>query len=111
MAIEQELEVLHNAYYEELEQRPNLSEPINSPPSEALNTPASGDDLFSFGKNFMAEGQTLAHNIRRLTTINPVDCIIRVADDLLKSNGAKFIEMMEQLAERRVAREDKVYSE
>jgi hypothetical protein len=31
--------------------------------------------------------------------------ILTVADDLLKNDGKKFIEMMEQLAERRMARE------
>ena len=32
--------------------------------------------------------------------------ILTVADDLLKNEGKKFIEMMEQLAERRMAREE-----
>lgn len=32
--------------------------------------------------------------------------ILTVADDLLKNDGQKFIDMMEQLAERRMARED-----
>lgn len=32
--------------------------------------------------------------------------ILTVADDLLKNDGKKFIEMMEQLAERRMAREE-----
>lgn len=31
--------------------------------------------------------------------------ILTVADDLLKNDGKKFIEMMEQLAERRMRRE------
>jgi hypothetical protein len=31
---------------------------------------------------------------------------LTVADDLLKNDGKKFIEMMEQLAERRMAREE-----
>jgi TATA-binding protein-associated factor Taf7 len=31
---------------------------------------------------------------------------LTVADDLLKNDGQKFLEMMEQLAERRMARED-----
>lgn len=31
--------------------------------------------------------------------------ILTVADDLLKNDGKRFIEMMEQLAERRMARE------
>jgi len=33
---------------------------------------------------------------------------LTVADDLLKNDGKKFIEMMEQLAERRMAREEEV---
>jgi hypothetical protein len=33
-----------------------------------------------------------------------------VADDLLKNDGKKFIEMMEQLAERRMAREEEASS-
>ena len=32
--------------------------------------------------------------------------ILTVADDLLKNDGRKFIEMMEQLAERRMQREE-----
>lgn len=32
--------------------------------------------------------------------------ILTVADDLLKNDGKKFIEMMEQLAERRMQREE-----
>ena len=32
--------------------------------------------------------------------------ILTVADDLLKNDGKKFIEMMEQLAERRMHREE-----
>jgi hypothetical protein len=36
----------------------------------------------------------------------PTGGILTVADDLLKNDGKKFIEMMEQLAERRMAREE-----
>lgn len=32
--------------------------------------------------------------------------ILTVADDLLKNDGQKFLEMMEQLAERRLQREE-----
>jgi hypothetical protein len=34
-----------------------------------------------------------------------VDGILTVADDLLKNDGKHFIDMMEQLAERRMQRE------
>ncbi len=35
--------------------------------------------------------------------------ILTVADDLLKNDGKKFIEMMEQLAERRMQREEEAH--
>jgi hypothetical protein len=36
----------------------------------------------------------------------PAGNILTVADDLLKNDGQKFLEMMEQLAERRMQREE-----
>jgi hypothetical protein len=46
-----------------------------------------------------------------LLTFFSVGGILTVADDLLKNDGKKFIEMMEHLAERRVQREqDATYS-
>ena len=39
-------------------------------------------------------------------TNTPSGGILTVADDLLKNDGKKFIEMMEQLAERRMQREE-----
>lgn len=35
--------------------------------------------------------------------------ILTVADDLLKNDGKKFIDMMEQLAERRMQREEEAH--
>ncbi|RYP12324.1 hypothetical protein DL767_011342 [Monosporascus sp. MG133] len=46
-------------------------------------------DFFTFGQSLTVKGG-----------------ILTVADDLLKNDGKKFIEMMEQLAERRMAREE-----
>ena len=37
--------------------------------------------------------------------------ILTVADDLLKNDGQKFLEMMEQLAERRMQREEEAAAE
>lgn len=37
--------------------------------------------------------------------------ILTVADDLLKNDGQKFLEMMEQLADRRMQREEDVAAE
>jgi len=36
-----------------------------------------------------------------------IDNILTVSDDLLKNDGQKFLEMMEQLADRRMIREDR----
>ncbi|KAG9679595.1 hypothetical protein KCU76_g15358, partial [Aureobasidium melanogenum] len=47
-----------------------------------------GNDFFNFGNSLTVKGG-----------------ILTVADDLLKNDGKKFIEMMEQLAERRMQRE------
>lgn len=153
-AIEEELEVLYDAYYEELEQYANhqgdggpppmmqptrrfgamgglqppnrLPPAFNSQPSRGRIVEQLGDDddedddegdeeyseddadeddysdeepeelprshatdFFNFGNSLTVQGG-----------------ILTVADDLLKNDGKKFIEMMEQLAERRMAREE-----
>ncbi|KAL8947052.1 MAG: hypothetical protein Q9222_006623 [Ikaeria aurantiellina] len=153
-AIEEELEVLYDAYYEELEQYANHQQislvdgtPIvppaglhhsmsrfaasrNPPPlnyqraargrihevqngdeeaddeeedylgeqdddgdfseePEEEPLPQQPEDFFNFGNSLTVQGG-----------------ILTVADDLLKNDGKKFIEMMEQLAERRMQREE-----
>ncbi|WWC59071.1 uncharacterized protein I303_101618 [Kwoniella dejecticola CBS 10117] len=66
------------------------------PPPPANKTPATrqqadgGDDFLSFGSS--------------LATIK--GGILTIADDMLKNDGSKFLEMMEQLAIRRSVRED-----
>ncbi|EMC92750.1 hypothetical protein BAUCODRAFT_261372 [Baudoinia panamericana UAMH 10762] len=149
-AIEEELEVLYEGYYEELEQyahhdQPPLPSsdglmpgplqhrkphPLAAPPppqpqhrtsqihehiddpedeeeeeydsqdeydsqedddyEDEVNLPRLGGvpDFFNFGQNLTVK-----------------DNLLTVADDLLKNDGRKFIEMMEQLAERRMQRE------
>ncbi|KAL2152961.1 hypothetical protein VTH82DRAFT_4116 [Thermothelomyces myriococcoides] len=58
-------------------------------PSEELHRSDYAADFFNFGNSLTVQGG-----------------ILTVADDLLKNDGKKFIEMMEQLAERRMAREE-----
>ena len=58
----------------------------NAPPPPPKG-PAT--DFFNFGNSLTVQGG-----------------ILTVADDLLKNDGKKFIEMMEQLAERRMQREE-----
>ena len=166
-AIEEELEVLYEGYYEELEQyahhdNPPLSSaagmvpdplqhrrthPLAAPPpppppnphhktsqmqehfdeeefsdededeeysedeysddEDVEPVPRSGvPDFFNFGQNLTVKGiltpwlEKLHYGLK-----GNADNLLTVADDLLKNDGRKFIEMMEQLAERRMARE------
>lgn len=69
-AIEEELEMLYDAYYDELERY-----------TERQTEPGG----FSFFKNLGAKGGMLS-----------------VANDLMKNEGKKFLEMMERLADRRL---------
>ena len=64
-------------------------------------------DFFNFGKNLTVQGSSCARMQSELHRADAsVGGILTVADDLLKNDGKKFIEMMEQLAERRMQREE-----
>ncbi|KAI0970695.1 hypothetical protein F4678DRAFT_115531 [Xylaria arbuscula] len=82
---EDELEGVDEEYSDEedLEDEEDEDEPEEIPREEYPN------DFFNFGQSLTVKGG-----------------ILTVADDLLKNDGKKFIEMMEQLAERRMAREE-----
>ncbi|KAI8997211.1 salt tolerance down-regulator-domain-containing protein [Pilobolus umbonatus] len=54
----------------------------------SLSRPSGNGDHFSFGNSLTVKG------------------ILTVADDLLKNDGKKFLDMMERLAERRMQKED-----
>lgn len=150
-AIEEELEVLYDAYYEELEQYANHHDGVNQPmmppprrfgaigglqppnrlpPSFSGQQPSRGriveppaddeedddaeddysedpldDDYESEPEEIPPRSyQTDFFNFGASLTVQ--GGILTVADDLLKNDGKKFIEMMEQLAERRMAREE-----
>jgi len=75
--IEQELEMLYDAYYEELEHYEERKE-------NNVKDSNDSDFGFNFAKSLTVKGG-----------------ILTVADDLLKNEGKKFLEMMERLAERR----------
>ena len=175
-AIEEELEVLYDAYYEELEQYANHGEQLSGngtpaapprrytqpttrlppdrlPPVVVPRKPSrgriqelpddeddeyeeeeagdeeysedeydeddySGDDtdelppnpatdFFTFGNSLTVKGMVLDHLLPG-TLIQIAGGILTVADDLLENDGRKFIQMMEQLAERRMQREEEL---
>lgn len=153
IAIEEELEVLYDAYYEELEQYANNQQGDRPPPMMAgssrfgalsglappnrLPIGLSGrrgrivehfdaeDEEDEDGEeydseddaeddDYLTDDDQLEDPIRSHATdffnfgqsLTVQGGILTVADDLLKNDGKKFIEMMEQLAERRMAREE-----
>jgi len=88
-------------------------------PSEDLHRPGAATDFFSFGSSLTVQGRArlppiLPWFLQRYPFLgasnnaygSSLGGILTVADDLLKNDGKKFIEMMEQLAERRMAREE-----
>ncbi|CAG8553627.1 15855_t:CDS:10 [Dentiscutata erythropus] len=95
-AIEEELETLYDAYYEELELYANQQQQFGSSPIEYRSEHGSDTrkELFNFGNSLTVKGG-----------------ILTVADDLLKNDGKKFLEMMERLAERRMQREEEAANE
>jgi hypothetical protein len=65
-----------------------------------------GADFFNFGNSLTVKGMLDVPLICRVQVAEVIaGGILTVADDLLKNDGKKFIEMMEQLAERRMQRE------
>ena len=71
---------------------------------EKKPAPANGD-FFGFGNSLTVKGKML----REFCMIGAHFCIaggiLTVADDLLKNDGQKFLEMMESLADKRIQRE------
>lgn len=63
-------------------------------------------DFLTFGNSLQVKGTQLLESLLHRYGNMDLGGILTVADDLLKNDGKRFIEMMEQLAERRMAREE-----
>jgi len=88
---------------EDLEDEEDEDEPEEIPRDPYPN------DFFNFGQSLTVKGKPPALSVacgHSGLTLTYLGGILTVADDLLKNDGKKFIEMMEQLAERRMAREE-----
>ncbi|KAK8143544.1 Stress response protein nst1 [Beauveria asiatica] len=77
-------------------------------PPEAFHSTHDRDvaDFLTFGNSLQVKGTQLLDTLLRTYGNLELGGILTVADDLLKNDGKRFIEMMEQLAERRMAREE-----
>ena len=114
--MEKELEVLYDAYYVELEQYANYQQryissggtippppgPGPLPGSVKLDTVHSTLPRHQTNYNYSSRG---TFNSSSSSDFFSLGNILTVADDLLKNDGQKFLKMMEQLVERRMARE------
>ncbi|KZZ98826.1 stress response protein nst1 [Moelleriella libera RCEF 2490] len=63
-------------------------------------------DFLTFGNSLQVKGTQLLDSLLSAYGNMDLGGILTVADDLLQNDGQKFIEMMEKLAERRMAREE-----
>ncbi|KTW28860.1 hypothetical protein T552_01489 [Pneumocystis carinii B80] len=122
IAIEEELEMLYDAYYEELEQYANQQQKFNSISllhknsvtgrSEDLDDSEGGIDSDGDYESILSENVDSRFDFFNFgNSLTVKGGIFTVADDLLKNDGKKFIEMMEQLAERRIQREEEAVME
>ncbi|EEY15262.1 conserved hypothetical protein [Verticillium alfalfae VaMs.102] len=59
-------------------------------------------DFLTFGNSLQVKGMQLLDSLLCSYGNMNLGGILTVADDLLKNDGKRFIEMMEQLAERRM---------
>ncbi|KAH6695381.1 hypothetical protein F5X68DRAFT_258032 [Plectosphaerella plurivora] len=75
----------------------------HEPPGHRRPHPA---DFLTFGNSLQVKGMKLLDLLLSRYGNMDLGGILTVADDLLKNDGKRFIEMMEQLAERRMAREE-----
>ncbi|KAK5996683.1 Stress response protein NST1 [Cladobotryum mycophilum] len=77
-------------------------------PPEDLHSSHDRDvaDFLTFGNSLQVKGTQLLESLLHRYGNMDLGGILTVADDLLKNDGKRFIEMMEQLAERRMAREE-----
>ncbi|KAF6828279.1 stress response protein NST1 [Colletotrichum musicola] len=76
------------------------------PPEDAHPHDRDMADFLTFGNSLQVKGMKLLDSILCRYGNMDLGGILTVADDLLKNDGKRFIEMMEQLAERRMAREE-----
>lgn len=80
----------------------------DEPPEEEFHSSHGRDvaDFLTFGNSLQVKGTQLLELLLHRYGNMDLGGILTVADDLLKNDGKRFIEMMEQLAERRMAREE-----
>ncbi|KAK4045976.1 Stress response protein nst1 [Microbotryomycetes sp. JL201] len=74
--------------YDDEEDEEEYDDDDDLPPEDGAQSKRDDGEFFGFGKSLTVKGG-----------------ILTVADDLLKNDGQKFLEMMEQLADKRIQRE------
>ncbi|OBZ74306.1 Stress response protein nst1, partial [Grifola frondosa] len=95
---------------EDVKAQPDRRTAVPNRRRPAPNGKANGrDGLVNFGNNLTVTGKSI-QSVSIVSAFHLICTgagnILTVADDLLKNDGQKFLEMMEQLAERRMQREE-----
>ncbi|CAO3649426.1 unnamed protein product [Mucor hiemalis] len=98
-AIEAELEVLYDAYYDELEQYAHRQQ------HGYVTVIHSKKEI---NRRSITTSDQSTKNMELTDTLTVKGAIITVADDLLKNDGRKFLDMMERLAEKKLLKEREV---
>ncbi|KAG0092940.1 hypothetical protein BGZ93_008103 [Podila epicladia] len=102
-AIEEELEQLYDAYYDELEEyahqikdrRPTTHDSHESNSGSADDEDDTCDDIDDPGPGTVTRAQLLPYDAPNIA--QATEGILNVAEDLLGNNGEKFLEMMDRL--------------
>ncbi|CEP12083.1 hypothetical protein [Parasitella parasitica] len=116
-AIEDELEVLYDAYYEELEQYAYRQQQngIYSSDSHSEDDEEDDEDVGEYDDEQVDDdddddddgyrSDSIQKEPHFSKTLTVKGSIITVADDLLKNDGKKFLDMIEKLDERKMLKE------
>ncbi|CEJ03382.1 Putative Stress response protein NST1 [Rhizopus microsporus] len=108
--IEEELEVLYDAYYEELEKyacRQQFQQQQQQQQEE--EDTSSDDDMEEESCCSSSSDEEVGIKIKNTLTVK--GNVITLADDLIKNDGRKFLEMMEKITDQKLKRERELQSE
>ncbi|KAG1465670.1 hypothetical protein G6F46_001352 [Rhizopus delemar] len=98
--IEEELEVLYDAYYEELEKYAYRQQQQRG--NEEVSDSTSDEE---------EEEEEAEVSIKLKNTLTVKGNVITLADDLMRNDGKKFLKMMEKITDQKLKREQELQSD
>ncbi|PHZ14780.1 uncharacterized protein RHIMIDRAFT_276206 [Rhizopus microsporus ATCC 52813] len=107
--IEEELEVLYDAYYEELEKYA-CRQQFQQQQQQQEEEDTSSDEDMEEESCCSSSDEEVGIKIKNTLTVKEGN-VITLADDLIKNDGRKFLEMMEKITDQKLKRERELQSE